>query len=92
MHQLQNKDIGMGYGTLVSLVFHNLPSLYPFSFCRNDFLYLYTYMSVCLSAMLHIMFISATKTFCYGTKKSEYANKLYTQGSLQTNFGINEMK
>ena len=42
MHQLQNKDIGMGYGTLVSLVFHNLPSLYPSSFCRNDFLYLYT--------------------------------------------------
>ena len=37
MHQLQNKDIGMGYGTLVSLVFHNLPSLYPSSFCRNDF-------------------------------------------------------
>ena len=31
----------MGYGTLVSLVFHNLPSLYPSSFCRNDFLYLY---------------------------------------------------
>ena len=29
----------MGYGTLVSLVFHNLPSLYPSSFCRNDFLY-----------------------------------------------------
>ena len=27
----------MGYGTLVSLVFHNLPSLYPSSFCRNDF-------------------------------------------------------
>ena len=41
MHQLQNKDIGMGYGTLVSLVFHNLPSLYPSSFCRNDFLYLF---------------------------------------------------
>ena len=41
MHQLQNKDIGMGYGTLVSLVFHNLPSLYPCSFCRNDFLYLF---------------------------------------------------
>ena len=31
----------MGYGTLVSLVFHNLPSLYPSSFCRNDFLYLF---------------------------------------------------
>ena len=44
----RNKDIGMGYGTLwmgygtlVSLVFHNLPSLYPSSFCRNDFLYLF---------------------------------------------------
>ena len=40
---LRNKDIGMGYGTLwmgcgtlVSLDFHNLPSLYPSSFCRND--------------------------------------------------------
>ena len=31
----------MGCGTLVSLVFHNLPSLYPSSFCRNDFLYLF---------------------------------------------------
>ena len=29
----------MGYGSLVSLVFHNLPSLYPSSFCRNDFSY-----------------------------------------------------
>ena len=29
----------MGYGTLVSLVFHNLPSLYLSSFCRNVFLY-----------------------------------------------------
>ena len=38
---IKNKDIGMGYGTLVSLVFHNLPSLYPSSFCRNDFLYLF---------------------------------------------------
>ena len=28
-------------GTLVSLVFHYLPSLYPSSFCRNDFLYLF---------------------------------------------------
>ena len=27
---------------LVPLVFHNLPSLYPPSFRRNDFLYLYT--------------------------------------------------
>ena len=27
----------MGYATLVSLVFHNLPSLYPSSFCINDF-------------------------------------------------------
>ena len=26
---------------LVPLVFHNLPSLYPPSFRRNDFLYLY---------------------------------------------------
>ena len=43
MHQLQNKDIGMGYGTLVSLVFHNLPSLYPSSFCRNDFFILVYY-------------------------------------------------
>ena len=33
----------MGYGSLVSLVFHNLPSLYPSSFCRNDFSYLYNY-------------------------------------------------
>ena len=40
----------MGYGTLVSLVFHNLPSLYPSSFCRNDFLYLYNY-----SYIYHIM-------------------------------------
>ena len=31
----------MGCGTLVSLVFHNLPSLYPSSFCRNDFLNLF---------------------------------------------------
>ena len=31
----------MGYGSLVLLVFHNLPSLYPSSFCRNDFSYLY---------------------------------------------------
>ena len=31
----------MVYGTLVSLVFHNLPSLYPSSFCRNDFHYLF---------------------------------------------------
>ena len=31
----------MGYGSLVSLVFHNLPSLYPSSFRRNDFSYLY---------------------------------------------------
>ena len=46
MLQLQNKDIGMGYGTLVSLVFHNLPSLYPSSFCRNDFLYLYIYIGL----------------------------------------------
>ena len=38
----------MGYGTLVSLVFHNLPSLYPSSFCRNEFLYLYTYLLGCL--------------------------------------------
>ena len=36
---IKNKDIGIGYGTLVSLDFHNLPSLYPSSFCRNDFLY-----------------------------------------------------
>ena len=49
MHQLQNKDIGMGYGTLVSLVFHNLPSLYPCSFCRNDFLYLYNMLLVCVN-------------------------------------------
>ena len=27
----------MGCGTLVALVFHNLPSLYPSSICRNDF-------------------------------------------------------
>ena len=33
----------MGYGSLVSLVFHNLPSLYPSSFCRNDFSYFHTY-------------------------------------------------
>ena len=33
----------MGYGSLVSLVFHNLPSLYPSSFRRNDFSYLYKY-------------------------------------------------
>ena len=44
----RNKDIGMGYGTLwmgygtlASLVFHNLPSLYPSSFCINNFLYLF---------------------------------------------------
>ena len=33
----------MGYGSLVSLVFHNLPSLYPSSFRRNDFSYLYNF-------------------------------------------------
>ena len=49
---IKNKDIGMGYGTLwmgygtlVSLVFHNLPSLYPSSFRRNDFLYFNIYDS-----------------------------------------------
>ena len=42
----------MGYGTLVSLVFHNLPSLYPSSFCRNDFLY----FIICEEGKLNIVF------------------------------------
>ena len=32
---------GWGMQPLVPLVFHNLPSLYPPSFRRNDFLYLF---------------------------------------------------
>ena len=41
----------MGYGTLVSLDFHNLPSLYPSSLCRNDFLYLYL---IALNVDMHL--------------------------------------
>ena len=42
-----------GMQPLVPLVFHNLPSLYPPSFRRNDFLYLYTYIHAPCVAYKH---------------------------------------
>ena len=50
----------MGYGTLVSLVFHNLPSLYPSSFCRNDF---YT----CIGWAPLIVSLILTEAYCLVT-------------------------
>ena len=52
----------MGYGSLVSLVFHNLPSLYPSSFYRNDFSYLLLITHDLQGGVLHLEIV--TRVWC----------------------------
>ena len=61
----------MGYGSLVSLVFHNLPSLYPSSFCRNDFSYL-LYVCVCVFQVCALH-----NTYCTLAKVTEVQKYVY---------------
>ena len=69
----KNKDIGMGYGTLVVLVIHNMSSLYPSSFCRNSFKLNVQTVYYCTKSSCHV------KTLYY---------KYYVKGTCRTNVNV----
>ena len=68
---------------LVPLVFHNLPSLYPPSFRRNDFLYLYHNVpcAVCYVATRETALMIPGRYTCLPNWTREYYGYIMTEGS-----------